>query len=189
MKRGSRCASTISGSSSPERGWIRAGGRLPAGIRPRRYNAGMASKEQLETDLKTAMRSGDDVRKRTLRMVLAAVKLVEVEKRGTLDEGDLLGVLQKEAKTRHESIAEAESAGRRDLVDATRAELEVIDGYLPAPLTAEELDRMIRQAVAATGASGPQDMGKVMKELMPSIQGRADGKTVSAAVREVLGSS
>lgn len=149
----------------------------------------MASKAQLETDLKAAMRSGDQVRKRTLRMVLTGVKLAEVDKRGELDEPEILAVLQKEAKTRNEAIAEAEKAGRADLVEASRAELQIVDSYLPAPLSPDELDRLVRGAVVATGATSPQDMGKVMKELMPSIQGRADGKTVSAAVRQVLGSS
>lgn len=149
----------------------------------------MASKAQLETDLRAAMRSGDEVRKRTLRMALSAVKLAEVDKRGELDEAEILAVLQKEAKTRNESIAEAEKAGRTDLAEASQAELQIVESYLPAPLSPEELDRLIRAAISAAGATGPQDMGKVMKELMPAVQGRADGKTVSAAVREVLGSS
>lgn len=149
----------------------------------------MASKAQLETDLRAAMRSGDEVRKRTLRMALSAVKLAEVDKRGELDEAEILAVLQKEAKTRNESIAEAEKAGRTDLAEASQAELRIVESYLPAPLSPKELDRLIRAAISAAGATGPQDMGKVMKELMPAVQGRADGKTVSAAVREVLGSS
>jgi uncharacterized protein YqeY len=147
----------------------------------------MTSKTVLESDLRDAMRSGDDVRKRTLRMILSSIKLAEVDKRGELTEGEIDAILQKEVKTRNESIAEAEGAGREDVASSTRVEVDVIAGYLPEPLSPDELDRIVRDAVAASGASGPQDMGKVMKTLMPMVQGRADGKAVSAKVREVLG--
>lgn len=146
----------------------------------------MPTKESLEADLKQAMRSGDDVRKRTLRMVLSALKLAEVEKRGPLDEPATLAVLQKEIKTRRESIADAERAHRDDLIAATQAELAVLHSFLPEPLTQEALEEMVRQAVEEVGAAGPQDMGRVMKAVMPRIQGRADGKDVSELVRARL---
>jgi len=146
----------------------------------------MVTKTELESQLRDAMRSGDEVRKRTLRMILAAAKLAEVGKRGELDEAGMQAVLQKEVKTRQESIADAEKAHREDLAAAARAELVIVQAYLPAPLSPTELERMTREAIAATGAAGPQDMGKVMKEILPKVQGRADGKTVNEIVRRLL---
>lgn len=146
----------------------------------------MPTKESLEAELKQAMRAGDDVRKRTLRMVLSAIKLAEVEKRAALDEPALLAVLQKEIKTRRESIADAERAHRDDLIAATQAELVVLHSFLPQALTQEALEEMVRQAIEESGASGPQDMGKVMKAVIPRVQGRADGKVVSDLVRTRL---
>jgi len=132
------------------------------------------------------MRSGDEPRKRTMRMLLSAVKLAEVEKRGELDDAGMQAVFQKEVKVRHEAIGDAEKAHREDLAQAARAELAILQAYLPEPLSSADLEGMARQAIAAAGAAGPQDMGKVMKELMPRVQGRADGKDVSAVVRGLL---
>jgi len=151
-----------------------------------RYNVLVVTKGELEAELHTAMRSGDDVRKRTLRMILSAVKLAEVEKRGELDEAEMQAVLQREVKTRHEAIAEAEKAQRPDLAEAARAELAVVQVYLPAQLSPDEIEQLARQAIAASGAAGPQDMGKVMKDIMPRVQGRADGKAVNEIVRRLL---
>jgi uncharacterized protein YqeY len=133
-----------------------------------------------------AMRSGDDLRKRTLRMILASVKLAEVDRRGELDEAGMQAVLQREVKTRQEAIVDAEKAQRPDLAAASRAELAIVQAYLPAQLSTDELEQLTRQAIATTGAAGPQDMGKVMKEVMPRVQGRADGKTVNEIVRRLL---
>ncbi len=149
----------------------------------------MLTRQVLEAHLKDALRSGDEVRKRTLRMILTAVKLTEVERRGPLDEPGLLAVLQKEARTRQEAIADAERAQRSDLVEAAQAELRVVESYLPRPLTAEELEALARQTITETGASTVADMGRVMKALMPKVQGRADGKAASDLVRRVLTSS
>jgi uncharacterized protein YqeY len=146
----------------------------------------MVAKETLETSLRDAIRSGDVVRKRTLRMILAAIKLAEVERRGPLDDAGMLGVFQREAKTRHETIADAERAGRGDLVAAAKAELALVESYLPRPLTAEELEALARQAITEVGASAPGEMGKVMRVLVPQVQGRADGKAVSDLVRRLL---
>jgi uncharacterized protein YqeY len=146
----------------------------------------VVTKSELEKQLHEAMRSGDDLRKRTLRMILASVKLAEVERRGDLDEAGMTSVLQREVKVRHEAIADAEIAGRQDLADASRAELALLQAYLPAQFSAAELEELTQQAIAATGAAGPQDMGKVMKEIMPRIQGRADGKAVNEIVRRLL---
>jgi len=160
-----------------------------ADSRQSRYNDAMLSRSQFEAELKQAMRQGDDLRKRTLRMVLAAIQLAEVERRGAVDEAGLQGILHKEVKTRQEALAEAKKAGRPDLVKAAQEELNLLQAYLPKALTPEELDMLARRAIASTGATGPQDMGRVMKELMPMIQGRADGKAVNALVRGLLAPS
>jgi len=148
----------------------------------------MSLKANLEHDLKEAMRSGDDLTKRTLRLCLSAVKLAEVDHRGDLEDGAILGILQKEVKSRMETIEEAHQAGRDDLVRGAQAEIEILKHYLPKPLTQEELLALVRAAIEEAGATSPQDLGNVMKLLMPRIQGRADGKAASAAVREQLAS-
>jgi uncharacterized protein YqeY len=146
----------------------------------------MVRKEDLQSELQDAIRSGDSLKKDTLRLALSAIKLVEVEKRGPLDEGGILSVLQKEAKVRHESIEEAKIAGREDLLDDLHASLRIIESYLPQPLTEEELIQLAQEAISETGAESPKEMGQVMKVLMPRIQGRADGKMVSGIVRSLL---
>jgi uncharacterized protein YqeY len=147
----------------------------------------MLTKETIESRLKEAMRAKDEVGKRTLRMILSAVKLAEVEKRGPLDESGLLAVLQKEVKTRQEAIAEAEKAGRSDLAADSKAELELVKAFLPAALTPEELETLVRDAIREAGASSPGEMGKVMKLVTPKTQGRADNREVSQLVRKLLG--
>lgn len=146
----------------------------------------MLTKEGLQSDLTEAMRSRDEVRKRTLRMALTSIKLAEVEKLDSLDETELIAVLQKETKMRHETIEEAERAGRDDLIGPLMSELAVLESYLPKPLSAEELEKLARETIAEVGATGVQEMGSVMKLLMPKVQGRADGKVVSEAVRGLL---
>jgi uncharacterized protein YqeY len=148
----------------------------------------MLTKEQLETDLKNAMRSGDDLRKRTLRMLLSSIKLAEVEARRALDEPELLGIIQKEVKSRTESIEEARQYQREDLAKATQDEVDVLQGYLPEALTDEELKQLAQEVIHRVGANSPGDMGRVMKELMPQLKGRADGKVASQIVRDLLGS-
>jgi uncharacterized protein YqeY len=146
----------------------------------------MLTKENLEVDLRNAIKSRDEVRKRTLRMVLTSVKISEVDRRGPLDEPTLLGLIQKEVKSRNETIEEAKRGGREDLVASTQAEIEILLDYLPQPLTPEELESLIQEAIEEIEASGPSDMGKVMKTLMPRVQGRAEGKMVSDLVRSRL---
>ncbi len=146
----------------------------------------MDIKAQLESDLKDAMRSGDDVRKRTVRMALSAIRLTEVEKGGRLDEAALISVLQKEVKSRREAIADAQRANRPDLADAAEAEIKVLDSYLPQPLSQQELETLARQTITEAGASSPADMGKVMKLLTPRLQGRATGNQASQVVRQLL---
>ena len=146
----------------------------------------MITKQTLENDLKEAMRSGDEVKKRTLRMVLSTLKLSEVDKRSSLDSDELLGIIQKEVKSRQETIDEAEDLGRQALVDSTQAEIDILQDYLPEALTQQELEQIVLETIAETDASGPQDMGNVMKAIMPKIRARADGKTVSALVQQKL---
>jgi len=148
----------------------------------------MMNKESLQKDLKEAIRSKDDVRKRALRMVLSAIKLVEIDRRASLDEPTILGILQREVKSRQETIEEAKQAGRNDLVASTLAEIEVLQVYLPQPLGEDELTELVQRAIEEVGATTSQDMGKVMKALMPQIQGRADGKIASDLVRGLLSS-
>jgi uncharacterized protein YqeY len=147
----------------------------------------MTTRETLEGQLKDAIRAKDEVRKRTLRMVLSAIKLAEVEKREAIDENSILAVLQKEVKNRKESIAEAEKAGRADLAADTQAEIEILNTYLPQPLSPQEVEEIIRQAISESGSATPSEMGKVMKLVTPKTQGRADNREVSQLVRKLLG--
>jgi hypothetical protein len=144
------------------------------------------TKTQLESALKDAMRANDDVRKRTLRMALSAIRLAEVEKGGALDESATLAILQKEIKSRHEVIADAQRANRPDLEADANAEIKVLEEYLPQPFTPEELEALARQVIAEVGATGPREMGQVMKALLPRLQGRATGDQASQAVRKLL---
>jgi hypothetical protein len=146
----------------------------------------MTIKAQLNESMKDAMKSGDEVRKRTVRMVLAAVKQVEVDKRIELDDLAVTGLIQKEVKNRREAIEEAKKANRADLVEANEAEIEVLQVFLPKAMPAEELRALVQAVITETGASSPADMGKVMKTLMPRVAGRAPNDMVSATVRELL---
>jgi hypothetical protein len=146
----------------------------------------MTIKTQLNDSLKDAMKSGDEVRKRTVRMALAAVKQVEVDKRVELDDTAVTGILQKEVKNRCEALEEAKKANRADLIEANEAEIRVLEAFLPQAMPAEELREIVQAAIAETGASTPADMGKVMKIVMPKVAGRAPNDMISAAVRELL---
>ena len=146
----------------------------------------MTIKTQLNDSMKDAMKSGDEVRKRTVRMVLAAVKQVEVDKRIELDDVAIMALLQKEIKNRRESLEEAKKANRADLIEANEAEIKVLEVFLPKAMPADELRALVQAAITETGAAGPADMGKVMKLVMPKVAGRAPNDAVSAAVRELL---
>ena len=151
----------------------------------------MGIREQLTADLKEAMLQKDDVRKRTIRSVIAAIKKEETNldasgKRISLDGEDIVGVIAQQAKKRRESISEYARAGREDLVAAEQAELDILEGYLPQQLSREEIEVEVRKVVDEVGATGPQDMGKVMKPLMDRLKGRADGKVINQIVRSIL---
>lgn len=146
----------------------------------------VTTKEKLENALKVAMRSQDDLSKRTLRMALSAIRLAEIDQGAALDEPAVLSILQKEVRTRQESIAEAGRANRPDLAEASQAEITVLEEFLPRQLSAEELEAMARQAIAEAGATSPREMGQVMKLLIPRLQGRAGGDQASQMVRRLL---
>ena len=146
----------------------------------------MITKTQLEAALKDAMRAGDEVRKRTLRMALSAIRLAEIEKGGALDESALLAVIHKEIKSRHESIEDARRAGRPDLIADSEADIHVLQEFLPQPLSPEELENLARQVIAEIGATSPREMGQVMKALIPRLEGRATGEQASQVVRKLL---
>lgn len=146
----------------------------------------MDTQKQIESDFKTALREGDTDRKRTLRMVLSAIKLAEIEKGDHLSEGEILVILQKELKSRRESISDAEQANRQDLISESEIEIGILEKYLPQALTEEEITQLAQQAISEVGATSPKEMGNVMKVLMPRIMGRADGAAVSQTVRKLL---
>ena len=148
----------------------------------------MASlKERITDDMKTAMRAGEKDRLATIRLVLAAVKQIEVDERITVDDARMLAVLEKLGKQRKESIAQFESGGRADLVAKEAAELAIIQSYLPAQLSASELDALIAEAIASTGATTIKDMGKVMGVVKSKAAGRADMAAVGARIKQKLG--
>lgn len=146
----------------------------------------MTTKADLESALKDAMRSGDEVRKRTIRMALASIRFSEIEKGSPLDENGLMAVLQKEVKSHQEAIADAQKARRPDLASQSQAEIDVLQTFLPQPYSQEELQGLARQAIAEAGATSPADMGKVMKILTPRLLGRATGSQASQVVRQLL---
>ena len=150
----------------------------------------MNLQERITEDYKAAMKSGDATRKTTLSGLRAAFKSAEIDARGTdqtPDETTFQRVIEREAKKRRESIEEFDRAGRTDLADKERAELEVLQEYLPEQMSEDELRALVAGAVAQTGASSPKEMGKVMGVLVPQIAGKADGKLASQLVREALG--
>jgi len=146
----------------------------------------MITKAQLETALKEGLRSGDELLKNTVRMVLSSIKLMEIEKGTPLDETGIASVLQKEVKSRRESIVDAQRANRPDLVASAEAEIAILESFLPKAMASEELETLARQAVQEVGATSLREMGQVMKVLIPRLQGRASGDQASQAVRKLL---
>ena len=146
----------------------------------------MDIKTQLNESVKDAMKSGNEVRKRTLRMVLAAVKQVEVDKRTQVDDLAVVALIQKEIKNRREAIEEAKTANRPDLIGENEIEITVLEAFLPKAMPAEELRALVQAAIAETGAAAPSDMGKVMKIVMPKVAGRAPNDMISSTVKELL---
>ncbi|WP_323751414.1 GatB/YqeY domain-containing protein [Marinobacter sp.] len=143
-------------------------------------------KEQLGTAVKDAMRNKERERLVTLRMAQAAVKQIEIDERRELSDDDVLKVLDKMLKQRRDAASQYDDAGRAELADKERAEMKIIEEFMPAALTDEELEGLIRDAVSSTGAQGMQDMGKVMNELRPQVTGRVDMGQLSQKVRAAL---
>ena len=146
----------------------------------------MSLREQINDDLKTAMRSGETVRRDTIRLLTAALKQREVDERKTLSDVDVLAVIEKMIKQRRDSISQFEQGGRQDLADKEMQELTLLQTYMPQAMAEDELAAAIAAAVTETGAAGPADMGKVMAVLKPQLAGRADMGKVSAAVKAQL---
>ncbi|WP_153099946.1 GatB/YqeY domain-containing protein [Paraburkholderia hayleyella] len=146
----------------------------------------MSLKDQINDDMKAAMRARDSERLGTIRLVLAAIKQREVDERVTLDDSAVTAVIDKMIKQRKDSISQFEAAGRTDLVAQENAELAVLTAYMPAQLSAAEVEAEVAAAIAQTGAAGPQDMGRVMGVLKPALAGRADMTAVSARVKAAL---
>ncbi len=147
----------------------------------------MALKDRITEDMKTAMRAADKERLATVRLLLAAIKQREVDERITLDDGQVLAVVDKMIKQRREAITQFESGGRSDLVAKENAEIGVLQAYLPVQLTPAEVDALIAEAIAATGAASVKDMGKVMGFVKPKAQGRTDMGALSARIKQKLG--
>jgi uncharacterized protein YqeY len=151
----------------------------------------MDLKEQLQDDLKNALRAGDEQRKRVIRMALAAITNAEIEQamksdQAELNEGDIVAVLQKQAKQRRETIEELEGVDRPDLLSVEREELAILETYLPEQLSRDEIAEEARGVIEEVGATGMRDMGPVMGRLMSRLRGRADGHLVNEVVRELL---
>jgi uncharacterized protein len=143
-------------------------------------------KARIQEDMKAAMRAADKDRLATIRLILAAIKQREVDERIQLDDTQVLAVLEKMVKQRRESITQFQAGGRADLVAKENAELAVLAAYLPEQLSEQELDRLINETVAATGAASIKDMGKVMNALKPKVQGRADMGALGARIKARL---
>ncbi len=145
-------------------------------------------KEKISEDLKAAMKAGEAAKVSTLRMAIAAIRNKEIEKRTeSLSDDDALQVLSTEARKRKESVLSFESAGRTELAEKEKAELEVLKGYLPADASQDEIRKIVKETIAKLGAAGPKEMGKVMGASMSELKGRADGSQVQAIVKEELG--
>jgi uncharacterized protein len=147
----------------------------------------MELRERIDTDIKYALKSGAKDKVSTLRMLNAALKNKQIDKRRPLSEEEVVETIRSLIKQRKDSIEQFAKGGRQDLVDKETAEVAVLEVYLPQPLPREELEALVREAVASTGAQGAKDMGKVMKALIPMVGGRADGKLISELVKNSLG--
>ncbi len=146
----------------------------------------MGLKEKIQQDIKQAMKEKDQVRLSTLRLLMAEIQNREIDAGEELDEPEILSIVQKAAKQRKESIEQYKKGGREELAAKEEQELGILESYLPQQLSREELESIVREAIEKCGATSPKEMGKVMKEVMPKVKGRADGKEVNALVRAML---
>ena len=146
----------------------------------------MSLKEQLKEDLKSAMKEKDSVRKNVVQLIKAGVLQIEKDKKVTLDDEGVLDVIAKQLKQRRDSLPDYEKSGREDLISELKREMEILMGYLPEQLTHDELEEIVKAAVAETGATSVKDMGKVMAAVMHKTKGRADGKEINQIARTLL---
>ena len=146
-------------------------------------------KVRLAEDYRAALRAGDKLKVSVIRLLTALIKNREVEKRAPLTDAEVMQAISSSCKQRQDSIEQYRQGGRQDLVDKETAELIILQSYLPQPFTAEELEELVRAAIQEAQAASPKEMGKVMTLLKPKVTGRADGKVVSALVREMLSKS
>jgi uncharacterized protein YqeY len=160
---------------------------MEAGFGPRNPNSGVSLlKQKLADDLKQALRSRDKVRCSVIRLVMAAINNAEIARQTILEDADILGVIAKEARQRHESIEAFKQGKRPDLVAQEEAELAILEEYLPQPMTREEIIQAARRVIEEVGAQGPGDKGKVMPKLIAQLKGKADGREINAVVTELL---
>ncbi len=143
--------------------------------------------KRMSDDLKQAMKAGDKVRRDTLRMLASSVKNAEIAKQAALNDADILGIIAKDVKRHQESIDAFKKGNRPDLVAKEEAEMAILQGYLPKQMTRDEIMAAAREVMAAVGAKGPGDKGKVMQQLMPKLKGKADGKEINDVVTGLLG--
>lgn len=147
----------------------------------------MSLTKQLDQDMKLALKSKDKNRLSTIRMLKSAIKKEEINKKQSLNDDEVIAVIMREVKQRKDSIAQYEQAGRGDLADKEKAEIEVLAAYLPEPLSDEELKDLVKQVIQEVGATSKADIGKVMGAIIPKVKGRADGRQVNRIVQEMLG--
>lgn len=146
----------------------------------------MSLKEQLQHDVKDAMKEKDKLRKDAIQMLRSAILQIEKDKQITLDEDGLVEVLARELRSRMEALAEIEKGGREDLTESLKREIAIIRTYLPEPVSEAELEAIVREAFIETGAQSVKDMGKVMKAVLPKVKGRADGSQINAIAKQLL---
>jgi uncharacterized protein YqeY len=142
--------------------------------------------EQLDQDMKSALKNKEKAKLSTIRMLRASIKKVEIDKKHQLSDDEVLEVIAREIKQRRDSLNEYEKAGREDLAQKEREEIEILESYLPEQLSEEELRALVQQVIQEVGASSKADMGKVMGAIMPKVKGRADGRLVNRLVQEAL---
>lgn len=147
----------------------------------------MSLKERLLGDMKDAMKERDTVRKDTIQLIRSAILQIEKDKHVTLDDEGILEVLAKELKTRRDSLSEFLKSDRADIIDKTKREIELVQQYMPQQLSREEVESIVKEAIAETGAQTAKDMGKIMKVVMPKVKGKADGTIINEIVKNLLG--
>jgi uncharacterized protein len=143
-------------------------------------------KDKLNEDLKQALRSGDTVKRNTIRLMLSAINNAEIAKQAKLTDADIFGVIAKEIRQRQESIEAFKLGNRQDLVDSESAELVVLQSYMPAQMSHDEIVNVARRIIAEVGAHGPNDKGKVMPKIIAELKGKADGREINTVVTELL---